>query len=197
METHLSEDATKPLNPTRELGFTTPAALCARYWLKRNLSFRGPATLPPDECDAGCRAEESTVRSREGGRGSPRRCRGGETARQGQCGASRQSTSKRTVDSSVAHKVLWSDKVPSVRSLGMTDWWEQVFHFIQTSGAKICHSEARPRSRQTNATQVAGLRNLLSARARADAAARAVAAAAKQPARASVERRGRLRANGQ
>jgi hypothetical protein len=42
------------------------------------------------------------------------------TSQTGQCGALRQATRKRKVDSSVAHPVLWSGKVPVVRSLGMT-----------------------------------------------------------------------------
>jgi hypothetical protein len=36
-----------------------------------DLSFRGPATLHPDDHSTGCRAEESAVGSREAGRGSP------------------------------------------------------------------------------------------------------------------------------
>ena len=42
------------------------------------LSFRGPATPPPDDYASGCRAEESAVGSREAGRGSPRRLEKGE-----------------------------------------------------------------------------------------------------------------------
>jgi hypothetical protein len=48
--------------------------------------------------------------------------RGSETAGQGQSGASRRATRKRTVDSSVAHRVPWQNKGLGVRSLGMTDW---------------------------------------------------------------------------
>jgi hypothetical protein len=91
------------------------------------LSFRGPATPQPDDHAAGCRAEESTVGWHEAGRGSPHQRRGGETASQGQCGASRQATRRRTVDSSVAHRVPSSGRVRGVRSLGMTDWGGRCF----------------------------------------------------------------------
>jgi hypothetical protein len=101
------------------LDFLNPVALRAPS-VKTGLSFRGPATPHADDHPAGRRAEESTVGSREAGRGSPHHRCGGALARQGQCGASRQATRKRKVDSSVAHPVLWSGKVPVVRSLGMT-----------------------------------------------------------------------------
>jgi hypothetical protein len=90
--------------------------------VKQLLSFRGPATLQPDECVAGCRAEESTVGLLEAGRGSPRRSCGGETVGWGQSGVARQATRKRRVDSSVARKRLCAFWLHVVRSLGMTDW---------------------------------------------------------------------------
>jgi hypothetical protein len=81
-----------------------PAPLRAPCGSAKDLSFRGPATPPPDECDTRCRAEESTVGPREGRRGSPRHRRGGETVRQGRCGASRQVPRTPKVDSSVARQ---------------------------------------------------------------------------------------------
>jgi hypothetical protein len=90
--------------------------------VKQFLSFRGPATLQSEECATGCRAEESTVGLLEAGCGSPRQTCGGETAGRGQCGASRQATRKRKVDSSVARKRLCGRCLHVVRSLGMTDW---------------------------------------------------------------------------
>jgi hypothetical protein len=96
---------------------TYPAPLRAPCGSAKALSFRGPATPPPDECDTGCRDEESTVGPREGRRGSPRHHRGRETARQGRCGASRQVTRTPKVDSSVARNRLCSFRLPVVRSL--------------------------------------------------------------------------------
>ena len=168
--------------------------------VKQHLSFRGPPTLQSDECVAGCRAEESTVGLLEAGRGSPRDPCGGETAGRGQCGASRQATRKRKVDSSVARKRLCGSWLHAVRSLGMTDWGVRpAIQGVPTHPAwssSFCHSEARPHCNQKNAPQVAGPRNLPSACWRPDAVARARRAAAKQPDGASAGRRGRPRGNG-
>jgi hypothetical protein len=53
------------------------------YWMRKGLSFRGPATLHLDDQAAGCRAEESTVGSRGAGRGSPRHGCGRRESRTG------------------------------------------------------------------------------------------------------------------
>jgi hypothetical protein len=85
------------------------------------LSFRGPPTPHSAECDADCRAEESSVGPREAGRGSPRHRRGGESAGQGQSGVTRHATSKRKVDSS--SRTGFVVRQGAARALlGMTDW---------------------------------------------------------------------------
>jgi hypothetical protein len=72
--------------------------------VKTGLSFRGPATLSPDQHASGRRVEESAVGTREAGRGSPHKTCGRATAGQGRSGVSRQAPRRRTVDFSVARR---------------------------------------------------------------------------------------------
>ena len=102
------------------------------------LSFRGPATPQPADRAAGCRAEESTVGSREAGRGSPHHRRGGETAGQGQCGgaaAGNEEADSRFLGRAPGSVVSQGAgcALPRNDRLG----WPGVFHAVQRHSAHL------------------------------------------------------------